>query len=334
MKTTKLLTAAIGIVLMSATISAKGIKNFDEDTIRIKTQGNSEMIIILNDFKDIEGLNAEVKSVMNSIESVYWNLESEMEDLDSVINVSVKNIDNEIVIDIAGILNDTNVVRNLNFDLHENPRKAKTLHGFMSYDFGFNNYLENGKFPNDVNAQYSVKPWGSWVVAIGGGMRWYYAKSASIDLAADFSWYNYKYQDRSTRVNKTDDDVVFSKDALGADYIKSKTSVPYLNLSFTPMVHFGKKNSGVNHKDFRLGLGVYAGYRLGGSVKYVYEVDNVKMKYHNKGDYFLNTYRYGVKAVFGFEDINFFASYDLSTLYAEGKGPELNPICFGLNFTF
>jgi hypothetical protein len=55
---------------------------------------------------------------------------------------------------------------------------------------------------------------------------------------------------------------------------------------------------------------------------------------HHKGDYFLNSYRYGVKAVFGFNDFNLFATYDLSTLYADNRGPELNPICFGLNFTF
>jgi hypothetical protein len=165
-------------------------------------------------------------------------------------------------------------------------------------------------------------------------MRFYVAKPFSIDIATDIAWYNYKYQDRSTRVTKTDDDIIFSGDPTGADYHKSKTAVPYLNLSLTPLIHFGKKNTGVNHRMFRVGAGVYAGYRLGGRVKYVYSVNNHEIKYKNSGDYFLNTYRYGVKAVFGVNDINFFASYDLSTLYAANRGPELNPICFGLNWTF
>jgi hypothetical protein len=63
-------------------------------------------------------------------------------------------------------------------------------------------------------------------------------------------------------------------------------------------------------------------------------MDNTHSVYHRKGDYFLNSYRYGVKAVFGVYDVNIFAAYDLSTLYADNKGPELNPISFGLNFTF
>jgi len=334
MKTTNFLTAMMGLILISATVSSHGINVAGDDTIKIKTRGNSEMILIINDFDDLEGLDTEFNDVMMSLEDVLLEIESEMETLDSVINVSVKNIDNEIIVDVNGIENDETKTVNLNFDISDEPRREKKLHGFGTFDFGFNNYLENGKFPNDVNAQYAVKPWGSWDVSIGGGMRWYFCKPVSIDIAADFSWYNFKFQDRSTRLTKTDDDIVFSKDAAGAEYLKSKISVPYLNVSFIPMVHFGKQNTGVNHRDFRLGLGVYAGYRLGGHVKYVYKLDNVKMKYENSGDYFLNTYRYGIKAIFGFEDINVFASYDLSTLYAEGKGPELNPICFGLNFTF
>jgi hypothetical protein len=334
MKTINFLAAAIGVLLISTTGFAGNILSQGDDTIRIKTQDNSEMIIIVNSYGDIENLDAEMDAVMNSLEDVFIQIEGEMDGMDSVINVTVKNIDDEIIVDIQGIEEDEEKNLNLNFNINDEPKTAKKLHAYFSYDLGMNNYLENGKFPNDVNAQYSVKPWGSWYFGIGGGLRWYVAKPFSVDLGADFSWYNYKYQDRSTRVTKTDDDIIFSADAAGAEYINSKTAVPYLNISVTPMIHFGKENSGVNHKDFRIGAGVYAGYRLGGSVKYVYNLNDIHMKYRTQGDYFLNTYRYGVKAVFGYQDINFFATYDLSTLYAEGKGPELNPICFGLNWTF
>lgn len=334
MKTISFLAVAIGALLISVNLSANDYLSQGDDTIRIKTKDNSEMIIVINEFGDIENLDEQMEAVMNSLEEVFDQLEDEMDGLDSVINVSVKNVDNELKVDIQGTEDDEDRLINLNFDLNDEPKKEKKLHGFMSYDFGFNNYLENGKFPNDFNAQYSVKPWGSWNVAIGGGLRWYVAKPFSIDLGAGFSWYNYKYQDRSTRVIKTDDDVLFAADASGAEYLKSKTTVPYLNVSITPIVHFGKKNSGVNHRDFRIGAGVYAGYRLGGAVKYVYNLNDTHMKFRNEGDYFLSTYRYGVRALFGYKDINFFATYDLSTLYAEGKGPELNPICFGLNWTF
>ncbi|PLX07285.1 MAG: hypothetical protein C0596_11775 [Marinilabiliales bacterium] len=271
---------------------------------------------------------------MNSLDEVFENLEIELEGLDSIINVSVKNIDEEIYVDIEGLDDEELKNINLNFDIDDEPREPKKLHGFMYYDFGLNNYLEGGKFPNDNAEQYSVKPWGSWNFELGAGMRWYIAKPLSLDIAAVFSWYNFKYADKGTRIIETADDITFTTDLTGADYIKSKTTVPFVNASIVPMVHFGKHNSGVNHKMFRLGAGVYAGYRLGGHVKYEYETDYTYSVYHRKGDYFLNSYKYGVKAVFGIHDFNIYAKYDLSTLYAEGKGPELNPISFGLNFTF
>lgn len=333
MKTIKTFAVATAALLISVTISASTSLPKD-DTIRIKTQDNSEMIVVINNFNDFENLGVELEAVMKNLGVVFSEMQSEMDGLDSVINISVKNIDNELKVDIQGRDGEEDRIINLNYDLNEEQKAEKKFQPFFSYDLGFNNYLENGKFPNDVNAQYSVKPWGSWDFGIGGGLRWYVAKPFSIDFGANFSWFNYKYQDRSTRVIKTDDDVLFTSDGAGAEYLKSKMAVPYLNVNITPMVHFGKKNTGVNHRDFRIGAGVYAGYRLGGSVKYVYNLSDIHMKYRTEGDFFLSTYRYGVKAVFGFKDINLFATYDLSTLYAEGKGPELNPICFGLNWTF
>lgn len=334
MKNFKLIAVAIGVLLISTTASAFDNYSRIDDTIRIKTEDNSEMIVIVKDIEDIENLEEEIEAVMNSLDEVFENLEIELEGLDSIINVSVKNIDDEIMVDIEGM--DENEFKNinLNFDMDDEPKERKKLEGFTMFELGLNNYLEGGKFPNDIGAQYAVKPWGSWNVALGGGLRWYVAKSFSFDLGADFSWYNFKYADKGTRIIETANDITFTTDPTGADYIRSKTTVPYFNVSLIPMVHFGKSNSGVNHKMFRLGAGVYGGYRLGGNIKYEYEQDYTHSVYSKKGDYFLNSYKYGVKAIFGFSDFNIFASYDLSTLYADNKGPELNPISFGMHFNF
>ncbi|MDD4149900.1 MAG: hypothetical protein PHE33_07710 [Bacteroidales bacterium] len=334
MKKILFIAAVFGALLTSVNLSASDNNSQIDDTIRVKTKNNSEMIIIINDLEDIENLDKEINTIMDNLSDIFERLEINLDGLDSVINISVKNVDDELFVDVKGIEDDVNKDINLNFNINDKLKKPKTLHGFVFMDLGMNNYLENGKFPNDNAEQYSVKPWGSWNLALGGGMRWYVAKPVSIDIAANFSWYNFKYADKSTRVTQTTNNVVFSSDSLGADYIKSKTAVPFVNLSIMPMIHFGSKNGGVNHKMFRIGAGVYAGYRLGGHVKYEYEINDTQSLYQRKGDYFLNSYRYGVKAVFGVYDVNLFAAYDLSTLYAENKGHELNPISFGLNFTF
>ncbi|MDD2635557.1 MAG: outer membrane beta-barrel protein [Bacteroidales bacterium] len=334
MKKKVIIAVVLGSLLISINLSASIYNSQIDDTIRIKAKDKSEIMIVVSDLNDIENVNSELNAVMDNLDKIFDQLEVSLEGMDSVINISVKNIDEKLFVDVKGVEDDENTDICIDISKDINFRKPKTLHGFTLMELGMNNYLEKGKFPNDNAEQYSVKPWGSWNVALGGGIRWYFTKPVSIDIAASFSWYNFKYADKSTRVMQTANDVVFSSDTLGADYIKSKTTVPFINLSIMPMVHFGSKNRGVNHKMFRLGAGVYAGYRLGGHVKHVSEMNDTHSKYKNKGDYFLNSYRYGVKAVFGVYDINLFAAYDLSTLYAENKGHELNPISFGLNFTF
>ena len=42
----------------------------------------------------------------------------------------------------------------------------KGTHNHFKIDLGTNNYLENNDFPDANNALYSVKPFGSWYVAL------------------------------------------------------------------------------------------------------------------------------------------------------------------------
>ncbi len=328
MKNIKYLTTTVLMILISGLLFSKSFENLSSDTIRVKTEDGAEMIIIINTFEDLKGLDQEVNAVLKSLNKSFDKLEG----LDSIVNVSVNRIERKINIDGTK----DGEIANFDIDIDEPKivRKPKNLYGYFSFSLGFNNYLENRKFPNDKQMQHSVKAWGSWDVAVGGGMRWYFAKSVSLDLDADVSWYNFKFQDRATRLDENNDGITFMKDTVGFDYNLSKLTVPYVNAGIIPMVHFGKSSRGLNRNMFRLGAGVYGGYRIGGHVKYDFEDSKTKSVYKDRGDYFLNSYRYGVKAVFGIDELIIYASYDLSTLFAEGQSPELNPISFGINWKF
>lgn len=328
MKTIKLLSAILCGVLLSALVSANTENKSDTDTIRIKTKEGSEMIIVINKFSELKNLEKDVSVIFKSLDDAFQKFEK----FDTVFQLSVDNLEQKIIIEGSKDGERSNIDINMGNPTIE--RKPKNLHVFSSFSFGFNNYLEGGKFPNDNKEQYSVKNWGSWDVSIGTGVRWYVAKPLSFDIAGDVSWYNFKFQDRATRLDLTNNQVDFFKDDLGYEYTKSKLTVPYINASIIPMVHFGKASSGLNRNMFRFGAGVYAGYRIGGKVKYVFENNNNRTVYKERDDFYLNSYRYGVRAVFGFEEFNIYASYDLNTLFAENKAPELNPISFGFNFNF
>jgi hypothetical protein len=330
---------------------------FGDDTIVVVVGNSSEIKIAIDEFTDIEQLNKEIDAVLKNVSEILESVSATVTSGDSVIKIKVE--DNNIIIEEDYEIDDFWVVEEdyEEFDYEDNgytydqeferywgqyPEKSrdyKIVSYKLYFDFGFNNYLENGAFAGDKDAQYAVKPFGSWNVAFGGILRLRLARPFSLDLGYGLSWYNFKYQDKSTQVIKTDDGLEFiSREVADAEFLKSKTTVPYMNISFIPTFHIKKYDDYNRNRQFRMriGAGVYAGYRLGGKVKYSYVQDNVKNKYKDKDtNYFLTSYRYGIKAIVGFgKNIDFYATYDLSTLYAKGKGPELNPICFGLSLTF
>jgi hypothetical protein len=125
--------------------------------------------------------------------------------------------------------------------------------------------------------------------------------------------------------------------------IKSKLTVSYLGFSAVPMFDFGYKRKvrnveGKNYKywsrnndGFRIGAGVYAGYRIGSYTKLVWR-DGGRQRDRERDNYYLENLRYGLRGVLGFRGVDLFVNYDLNPLFANERGPELNAISFGITF--
>ena len=52
--------------------------------------------------------------------------------------------------------------------INRRSNRRGSTYGTFEMELGMNNWLENGSFPDEGNAAYAVKPWGSWYVGIGG----------------------------------------------------------------------------------------------------------------------------------------------------------------------
>ena len=207
----------------------------------------------------------------------------------------------------------------------------------MNFDFGINNYLEDGAFPDYSGAQYTVRPWGSWYVGINSILHTDFGEKWFVEWGFGVSWYNFKFQDDATRIDDTETGVVFSKDLRPYSFEKSKLEATYLNLSAIPMFAFGKNHHHTRwghfgHDSFRIGLGPYMGYRIESHSKQVYFADGDKEKEKQKDNFYLNNFRYGLKLQLGTQGIEFFTAYDLNPLFAKGKGPDLHAITFGIVF--
>ena len=229
-------------------------------------------------------------------------------------------------------------------------RKAKRFSGsktsFVSIlDIGINNYLEDGDFPDDNNEQYTVRPWGSWYIAIMPTWQTHIGGKFAIDYGAGISWYNFKFQDPRTRLVKYDDGVEFEQWDVELQSSKSKLTTAHINAHFIPMFDFGYRTSKRTYDDgfvqkrtrfrrngFRIGAGGYVGTRIDSYQKLVWRGTGHKSKLRERDNFFINRLRYGVRGILGYGEVDFFVNYDLSPLFAEDRGPELNPITFGLSF--
>ncbi|MFP4089785.1 MAG: hypothetical protein ACLFUB_01105 [Cyclobacteriaceae bacterium] len=219
-----------------------------------------------------------------------------------------------------------------------NKNESKGTSSNFTIELGFNNYMNDGAFPADANQLYEVSPFVSWYVALGGMNSTHIAGPLSLDWGANVSWYNFKFENERTRIIKNDGELLaFEDPRTDISAIKSKIALPYLNVTLVPMFVFDKRNSSNwepfsyhENDGFRIGMGGYAGYRLGGRTKYVYRQDGDRVRDKNIENFYFNNFRYGVRLQMGFRGLDLFANYDLNEVFEENRGPRLNAFSFGI----
>lgn len=214
----------------------------------------------------------------------------------------------------------------------------RTHHSF-NFDLGTNNFLTPDQgFPNQNNEVYSVRPWGSWAVAINSVERTRLARKFFLEWGVGVNWYNFKFEDDKLRIGKDANGVMFAQDQRDLDFIKSKLTTTYLNVFLVPVLDFGGRSrkamifDGGYGGSFRIGVGPYAGYRIDSYSKIVYEDGRDRGRDRDHDSFYLNNFRYGLRLQLGFRATDMFFSYDMNELFATDKGPKLNAISFGLTF--
>jgi hypothetical protein len=224
-------------------------------------------------------------------------------------------------------------------DPDQDKAKPKNVTGHhFNLELGFNNYLQNGRFPEAYGEDYALNPLGSRYVALSSIFETHTSGPLSFQWGGSLSWYNFRFDDPRIRAFNEDGITFFEPVVTANNGRRSKLTAVYLNASLVPMLYLGKGasertcNKKYRHSGFRVGLGGYAGYRIDSYSKFVYIDNGDRRKDRDKGNFALNNFRYGARFQAGYKGVDIFVNYDLNNLFIANRGPELNAFSFGLIF--
>ncbi len=360
----KLLLTLISISIICT--QAKPDTVYPDDTIVINFGNNTRIMFIVNSREDLKtlqnyDLNSMLKDLSMSVDSMeegdkYLRIEdnsgthylkdttivverdNSADDYESLYREwSQNNNDDNDVEEEQDTENDENEYsENFNKERRNHDRGTKN---YFNFEFGMNNYLQDGAFPDSNDEYYTVKPWGSWFVGITNTNRTRILGPIFLDWGGGVNWYNFKFQDASTRVIEDNAQTMIFGDTSLVEPLKSKLTSTYINAYVVPMINFGRSGRkrdifhwGNIDNALRIGAGAYVGYRVDSYAKNIWKENDKKRSYRNNDNFFLNNLRYGIRIRFGFQSLDFFADYDMNELFIEGKGPKLNPFSFGIIF--
>jgi hypothetical protein len=306
------------------------------DTVVIKVGDGSKVIFAIKDKKDLETMKK--YNFQKLMDDMIYKLEvrdsSRLNKLSSEFlrKDSLKQVasNNEVVPVQTG--ESTTIVT------HERKYRGHRTRNSFNVDIGTSNFLSNGQSPSQSNSLYTVRPWGSWYVGLNSIYRTRMANKFFLEWGGGVSWYNFKFQNSQVVMSKDDNGVYFNLDSRNYSFTKSKLTATFVNVSVVPVIDFGANRrkpsffDGHGASGFRIGVGPYAGYLIDSYTKQVYTAGGDKKKENHHDNYYLNNLRYGVRLQLGFDDVDFFFNYDINSMFATNKGPQLNAFSFGISF--
>lgn len=222
------------------------------------------------------------------------------------------------------------------FDLDDDDKKNKhKFKGHWSgFEFGFNNYVNK-----ELSLNRSPE---SEFMDLNTGRSWNFnfnfaqyslpiiSNNFGLVTGMGLEWSNYHFSNMNT-IAKIDGEIQEELLTFTSNPKKNRLQSTYLTI---PLLLELQLLNGKRKERFYLAGGVIGGIKLASNTKIVYYEDGEKRKDKNKGDYYLQPLRYAVTARAGYKLVKVYCNYYLSSLFIDGRGPELYPVAAGLTFSF
>src|SRR5687768_8668932 len=180
------------------------------DTVIVDLTKSSRVILTIKDRNDLETLKH------YDFQKLFQDAITKLEKSDSTMALKIDSVHNPTAKRNSDE-SDDNILqlpehKDSDEDDDSNEKKGKNWHSWrdrhtwgksrqsFKFDLGTNNFLSNGKFPNQDNANYAVRPWGSWYVAINSIHRSRVSNKFFLEWGGGVSWYNFKFENSSTLI--------------------------------------------------------------------------------------------------------------------------------------
>ncbi len=263
------------------------------DTLFVLSQEGQKIKIITKEMKKDTSARTVIKKVPDATDS---STEEELE------------IDKDRDANIADELS-KNEEQDMDYDQKKPSKKSQKF--FSRSDFGLYLGINGFRNTNDNSELEDLRTWKSRYLALSFRKNVTLIKGKSADLAFSYgpeiAWYNFMLQN-SNVARYENGQVSFVANTKATE--KSKLVVPYLN--FPVLLNMGFKED-----KFKIGIGGYIGYRVGGYTKEKFASGG---KNKTEGSFGLEKPIYGLTAEIGKKGgFTLFGRYDMSNLFKSNQ---------------
>jgi len=139
-----------------------------------------------------------------------------------------------------------------------------------------------------------------------------------------FTWNNYRF-DHNYLLTKENNKVTFVYEDV--NFNKNKLLVKYLRV---PLIVEFQTFSPHKIGQFHIGAGIIGSMRTGSHTKQMVKTDDGRDKWKTKDDFYLSRFKVEPTFKIGWGRVNLFATYSVTPLFRDKKGPNIYPLEFGI----
>ena len=153
-------------------------------------------------------------------------------------------------------------------------------------------------------------------------------KTFGVVTGLGFSFNDYTFSDPFTIKKQENNGMIIPVkiDESTSSLKKSKLHINYLNV---PLFLEVKTPLRMGGSHLSLGAGVIGGLYLGSHTK-IKNYDGYKDK--TQSNFHISQWKYDITGRIGFGDICVFVNYGMTSIFKDGKGPQIYPVQFGISF--